>query len=77
MEELVSYFSIVYFLAIAVLLVAFIVILFAVKSRNQISLELQKREIEFQKELNNIQLRSIEEEQRKIGAILHDDLGQI
>jgi signal transduction histidine kinase len=77
MEELVSYFSVVYFLAIAVLLVAFIVILFAVKSRNQISLELQKREIEFQKELNNIQLRSIEEEQRKIGAILHDDLGQI
>jgi signal transduction histidine kinase len=40
-------------------------------------LNIQKKELEFEATLNKVQLKSIEDERRKLGSILHDDLGQL
>lgn len=77
MEEVISVFVAFYAVVAFVLICAFILILFVYHSRNKMAFELKMREYEFQKELNNLQNRSKEEEQRKIGSVLHDDLGQI
>ena len=52
-------------------------ILKAAYERNKTILDMEKKELAFQKSLNQIHLQSIEEERIKIGSLLHDDLGQV
>jgi signal transduction histidine kinase len=52
-------------------------ILKAAYERNKTILDMEKKELAFQKTINQIQLNAIEEERIKIGSLLHDDLGQV
>ncbi len=77
MEKLSEFTITVYLICLLVLGITFVLILSALNSRKKMLLDLKRKELEFQTTLNKLQLHTIEEERRKIGINLHDDLGQI
>jgi len=77
MEKLSEFTVTFYLICIFILGITFILILVTLNSRKKMLLDLKKKELEFQTTLNKLQLHTIEEERRKIGSTLHDDLGQI
>ena len=77
MESLINY---VIFAIFAIATITTISALFIIRTfilRNKTLLDIEKKEIAFQKSINQIQLNAIEEERIKIGSLLHDDLGQV
>ena len=77
MEKLSAFTLTFYFLCLFILGITFILILATLNSRKRTLLNIQKKELEFEATLNKVQLKSIEDERRKLGSILHDDLGQL
>ncbi len=77
MEKLSEFTLTLYVLSLFILGITFILILAVLNSKKRILLNLKKQELEFQTTLNKVQLHTIEEERRKLGSTLHDDLGQI
>ncbi len=76
--EKISEFTVTFYLICIFLIgITLILILATLNSKKRVLLDLKKQELEFQTKLNIVQLRAIEEERRKIGSNLHDDLGQI
>ncbi len=77
MEEITLYSVIAYFTVLFFLIISMIIIIKSLNVKNKVLLAAEKREVEFQKELNYVQLKSIEEDREKIGSTIHDDLGQV
>lgn len=77
MEELGEISLAYYLICLFILGIVFILILSTLNSRKKALLEIRKKDMDFESALNRVQLRSIEEERRKLGSILHDDLGQL
>jgi signal transduction histidine kinase len=77
MEKLSAFTLTFYFLCLFILGITFILILATLNSRKRTLLNIQKKELAFEATLNKVQLKSIEDERRKLGSILHDDLGQL
>jgi two-component system, NarL family, sensor kinase len=77
MEEITLYTLLVYITIVFFLLISFFIIIKSLNVKNKVLLAAEKREVEFQKELNYVQLKSIEEDREKIGSTIHDDLGQV
>lgn len=77
MEKLSEFTLTFYLICIFLIGITFILILAILNSKKRVLLDLKRKELEFQTTLNKLQLHTIEEERRKIGSNLHDDLGQI
>ncbi len=77
MEKLSDFTLAFYLICLFILGMTFILILAMLNSKKRVLLDLKKQELDFQTTLNKVQLNSIEDERRKIGSNLHDDLGQI
>ena len=77
MEKLSEFTVTFYLICIFLIVITFILMWAILNSKKKVLLNLKKQELAFQTELNKVQLHSIEEERRKIGSTLHDDLGQI
>lgn len=77
MEELGKISMAYYLICLFILGMVFILILSTLNSRKKALLEMRKKEMDLESALNRVQLRSIEEERRRLGGILHDDLGQL
>ena len=77
MEKLDQFTLTFYFSSLFILGIIFILILVTLNAKKRTLLDVQRKELEFETILNKVQLKSIEDERRKLGSILHDDLGQL
>lgn len=77
MESIANIFILAVVLVALITTISGFFILRVAYERNSAILDMEKKELAFQKTINQIQLNAIEEERIKIGSLLHDDLGQV
>lgn len=77
MESIANIFILAVVLVALITTISGFFILRVAYERNRAILDMEKKELAFQKTINQIQLNAIEEERIKIGSLLHDDLGQV
>ncbi len=77
MESIANIFILAVVLVALITTISGFFILRVAYERNRAILDMEKKELAFQKSINQIQLNAIEEERIKIGCLLHDDLGQV